>query len=298
MYNNFTKFFEQSKKNKSLKIAIVNPIDEFSLGGAVESAKQNIIDPILIGSKQKITQCALQYGFDISSYSIIDCSSEIEILDSVVKLAQNNEISAIMKGQIHTDHLMSAMIKKENNLRTGKHISHIFALSLPTYHKLLFITDCAINIYPSLEQKEKILLNSIEFLHKTGINNPKIAILSAVESVNPKIISSVEAESLSKNPIFTGKAIIEGPLAFDNAISQQSAKIKGINSKIAGDVDLLMVPNIESGNILFKSLVYLANAQSAGIVLGTKVPIILTSRSDSIESRFLSTILASLWSNN
>ena len=298
MYNNFKNFFEQTLKNKALNVGVVNPVDELSLGGAIESAKRKIINPILIGSKEQITQCALQYGFDISAYSIIDCKSEIEILEQAVKLTQNNEISAIMKGQIHTDHLMSAMIKKENNLRTGKHISHLFALSLPTYHKLLFISDCSINIFPSLEQKEKILLNAIEFLHKTGISMPKVAVLSAVESLNPKIISSVDALSLSQNPIFFDKAIVEGPLAFDNAISKKAAYIKGIDSKVAGDVDLLMVPNIESGNILFKSLVYLANAQSAGIVLGTKVPIILTSRADSIESRVLSTILASIWSNN
>lgn len=282
-----------AKKNHKKNIAVVNPVDEVSLGGIVEAVKHNLVSPILLGSESKIKEIAQKNGFSLESMKIINCNSEEEVLAKMVNLAQNKEVDIIMKGSIHSDHLLSQIVKKENQLREGL-ISHIFALDMPTYHKTLFISDCAINIAPSLEHKAKILMNSIKFLHKLGIAKPKVAILSATEVPNEKMISSTDAYALANNSDFKDIAIVEGPLAFDNAISKKSAEIKKIASNVAGDVDLLIMPNIESGNMLAKSLVYLGNAQIAGVVVGAKLPVVLTSRADDEQARLLSVVLAKL----
>jgi phosphotransacetylase len=284
---------ELAKNTPKKNIAVINPIDDISLGGIHEAVKHNLVSPILLGKESKIREVAQNNGFSLDNMKIVDCESEEEILAKMVALAQNKEVDIIMKGSIHSDHLLSQIVKKENQLREGL-ISHIFALDMPTYHKTLFITDCAINIAPSLEHKAKILMNSIKFLHKLGIAKPKVAILSATEVPNEKMISSTDAYALANNPDFKDLAIVEGPLAFDNAISAKSAQIKKITSQIAGDVDLLIMPNIESGNMLAKSLVYLGNAQIAGVVVGAKLPVVLTSRADDEQARLLSVVLAKL----
>ncbi len=282
-----------AKNLKPSPTAVVNPIDEVSLGGAYEAAKANLIKPILCGNKNDILSLAKKMKIDISEFEILDSDSEEKTLADAVKLCQTGEAKILMKGKIHTDHLMSAVVKRDNQLRTEKQISHVFVLGCPNYHKPLLITDCAINIFPSLEQKHKILDNAVSLAHSLKITTPKIAILSATETPNPKIPSTIDAVELVKTyKSSTGSIIIEGPLALDNAISKEAAIIKGMDSKVAGDVDILLMPNIEAGNIAFKTLVYLAKSEVAGVVLGAKIPIILTSRADNVQARLLSAALA------
>jgi phosphotransacetylase len=272
----------------------VHPCDEISLLGAIEAKRQGVIEPILIGPKDKIIAVASEAGCSLAGIKLIDAPHSHGAAEIAVAEVRKNNVDAIMKGKLHTDELMQAILHKSKGLRTERRMSHIFALDVPTYHKPLFITDAAINIAPDLNTKRDIVQNAIDLLHTLGITLPKVAILSAVETVNSKILSTLDAAGLCKmadRKQITG-GIIDGPLAFDNAISKSAAVAKELVSEVAGDADILVAPDLEAGNMIAKQLIYLAGAESAGIVLGATVPIILTSRADGTLSRLASCVLA------
>ncbi|MCE3038714.1 bifunctional enoyl-CoA hydratase/phosphate acetyltransferase [Helicobacter anatolicus] len=291
----FDEILERAKQKGAIKVAVAQPTDKNSLEGVIDSYQAGLIDPILVGDKEKIINCAKTLGFDISAFEIVDVPTDKEAATAAVEFATKGIAKALMKGNLHTNDIMSAVLKKEAGLRTDRSISHAFVMDIPTYHKALIIADSAINIAPNFDVKFSILQNSVILAKNLGIKTPKVAILSAVEMPYEKMPSSVEAFDLAKKANEEIKDVIcYGPLAFDNAISEEAAKIKKINSPVCGDPDILIVPQIESGNILFKSLVYLAHAKVAGVVLGAKVPVILTSRADSPEARVSSSALAVL----
>ena len=276
--------------------AVVHPCDESSLRGAVEAAEAGLIEPILIGPEAKIRSVALAHGIDIAPYRIVDVEHSHAAAEAAVALARSGEAEAVMKGSLHTDELMSAVVKKDTGLRTGRRLSHVFVMNVPTYPRALLITDAAINIYPTLEDKVHIVQNAIDLSKVLGVETPRVAILSAVETINPKIATTLEAAALCKmaeRGQITG-GILDGPLAFDNAISIEAARTKGITSEVAGRPDILLVPDLEAGNMLAKQLSFLANADAAGIVLGARVPIILTSRADNVRTRLASCAVAAL----
>ncbi|HEY0835320.1 MAG TPA: bifunctional enoyl-CoA hydratase/phosphate acetyltransferase [Azospirillum sp.] len=276
--------------------AVVHPCDESSLRGAVEAAEAGLIDPILIGPEAKIRSLADSLGLELSRYRIIDVPHSNAAAETGVRLARAGEVEAVMKGSLHTDELMAEVVRKDTGLRTGRRLSHVFVMNVPTYPRTLLITDAAINIYPTLEDKVSIVQNAIDLAKVLGVDKPRVAILSAVETVNPKIASTLEAAALCKmadrGQIKGG--ILDGPLAFDNAISEEAARTKGIVSDVAGRADILLVPDLEAGNMLAKQLSFMANADAAGIVLGARVPIILTSRADNIRTRLASCAVAVL----
>ena len=295
-YRRYQGLIARATSKPAVRTAIVWPCDEVSLGGALQAYKDKLIVPVLVGSEPKIREVAQTLGLDLDGIRIVDVSESRQAAVKAVELARQREVEMLMKGSLHTDELMSAVVSREGGMRTGRRISHIFALDVPMYHKTLFVTDAAINIQPDLETKISILQNAIDAMLTLEVVDPKVAILSAVESVNPAIPSTLDAAALCKmvdRGQITG-AIVDGPLAFDNAISSDAAKIKKIKSRVAGDVDLLMVPNLEAGNILFKQLQYLAGALAAGVVVGAKVPIVLTSRADGELARMASCALGVL----
>jgi len=277
-----------------IRMAVAHPCSETALQGAVDAARANIIEPILVGPRERLHNLAQKLGLDISPYELIDTPHSHASAAEAVALCRSGRSEALMKGSLHTDEFMSAVLAKETGLRTAARVSHVFILDVPTYPRPLFITDAAINIYPTLEDKIHIVTNAIGLAHALGIELPKVAILSAVETINPKIPSTMEAASLCKmadRGQITG-ALIDGPLAFDNAISKEAAMIKGITSPVAGVADIFVVPDLEAGNMLAKQLTYLIDADAAGIVLGARVPIILTSRADSPKARLASCAVA------
>jgi phosphate acetyltransferase len=281
-YRHYLGLIERANTKPPVRTAIAWPCDEVSLGGAMQAEKDRLIVPVLVGSEAKIRALAEKMQLDLGSAQIVDISESRSAAIKAVELARKGEVQMLMKGSLHTDELMGAVVSREGGMRIGRRISHVFALDVPSYHKTLFVTDAAVNIQPDLETKIDILQNAIDMLHAIEVTNPKVAILSAVESVNAAIPSTLDAAALCKmvdRGQITG-AIVDGPLAFDNAISSEAARIKKITSKVAGDVDLMMVPNLEAGNILFKELQYLAGALAAGVVVGAKVPVVLTSRAD------------------
>ncbi len=264
-----------------LKTAIVHPTDDFSLGGAIEAAKQGFIIPVFVGNQAKIEAVAKAGGYDLSPFEIVSCEHSQAAAEKAVQLVRSKEVEALMKGKLHTDEFMTPIVARDTGLRTGRRMSHIFVMDImPTYHKPLFITDAALNIRPNLMEKRDIVQNAIDLFHALGWGTPKVAIVSAVEMVDEKIPSTLDATALCKmadrGQIVGG--ILDGPLAFDNAVSVEAAKAKGIASQVAGDADIIVVPDVESGNMLYKQMRYLFGVESAGIVLGAKVPIILTSR--------------------
>ena len=279
-----------------LRTAVVHPVDTISLLGASDAAGQGLIEPILIGPEAKIKNAADQAGLDLSPYQIIPAPHSHGAASEAVARIRAGEAAALMKGALHTDELMGTVVDKATGLRTERRMSHVFAMDVPAYPRPLFLTDAAINIYPDLETKRDIVQNAIDLVQALGIDKPKVAILSAVETVYPKIASTLDAAALCKmadrGQIMGG--IVDGPLAFDNAVSEEAAKTKGIASSVAGQADILVVPDLEAGNMLAKQLDYLAGAQSAGIVLGARVPIILTSRADKTLPRMASCALALL----
>jgi phosphate acetyltransferase len=282
---------------KPLRVAVVHPVDIYSLSGAVEAAKAGIIELVLVGSEEKIRKVAEDAHIDLDHYEIISTPHSHAAAAVAVEMARRGDVEALMKGKLHTDEFMQAIVDTEKGLRTGRRMSHVFMLDVPRYHKPLFLTDAAINIKPNLMDKKDIVQNAIDLFATLGLGIPKIAILSAVEMVSEKIPSTIDATALCKmaqRGQITG-GILDGPLAFDNAISKEAADIKGIISDVAGDADILVVPDIESGNMLYKELRYFSGAQGAGIVLGAKVPIILTSRAGDTESRVASSALALLY---
>lgn len=286
----------QVQRRDPIRTAVVNPTDAVSLIGAMEAAKAKLIVPVLVGSLDAIKTAAKSAGMDISGFELVSAENAETAAAKAVELALAGTVEALMKGALHTDVLMHAVVSGEHNLRTERRVSHVFVMDVPTYPRPLLITDAAINIYPDLETKRDIIQNAIEFAHALGIETPKVAILSAVETVTPKIKSTLDAAELCKmadRGQITG-GVLDGPLAFDNAVSADAAKIKHIVSPVAGQADILLVPDIEAGNMLAKQLEYLADADGAGIVLGARVPIVLTSRADKTLSRMASCAVAVL----
>lgn len=270
--------------------AVAYPCEQTALAGAVEAAEAGLISPILVGPREKIQQVAREAGLRIEPYPIEDVPESHGAAAKAVELVRAAKAEVLMKGSLHTDELMGAVVASATGLRTARRISHAFVMSVPTYHKPLIITDAAINIAPGLEEKRDICQNAIDLARSLGCERPKVAILSAVETVTVKIPSTIDAAALCKmadRGQITG-AILDGPLAMDNAISPEAAQTKGITSEVAGDADILVAPDLEAGNILAKQLTFLANADAAGLVLGARVPVILTSRADSVRVRMAS----------
>jgi phosphotransacetylase len=274
------KILQQAKDADPVPTAVVHPVDFNSLDGALEAAEASIIVPFFVGPEAKIRQVAKENNLDLKDYPIINTEHSHEAAEKAVEMAKCGEVHALMKGKLGTSELLGAVISKTGGLRTDRRLSHVFVMDVPSYHKTLFITDAAISIAPNLMEKRDILQNAIDCAHALGVELPKAAILSAVEKVKPNIQSTLDAAALCKmldRGQITG-ALVDGPLAFDNAISREAAEDKGINSPVPGDVDILMAPDLESANMFAKQLQYLANAKAAGIVMGARVPIILTSR--------------------
>jgi phosphotransacetylase len=284
----------------AITTAVVHPVDKLSLQGAVASAKAGLINAILVGPENKIRAVAKENKIDLTPYQIINTRHSHEAAQKAVELARAGKVKAIMKGKIHTDELMEAVLDKEHGLRTGRRMSHVFVMDVPHYPKPLFITDAALNLFPHLTEKVDIVQNAINLFHAIGWGTPKVAIVSAIETVNEKIPSTLDATALCKmaeRGQITG-GILDGPLAFDNAVSAESAKVKGIHSAVAGNADIIVVPDVESGNMLYKQMTYLSGMEAAGIVLGATVPIILTSRGSDELSRKASCALALLYIRN
>jgi phosphate acetyltransferase len=280
-----------------LAVAIAYPCSTDSLAAAVSAYEEGIIEPVLVGPRRRIEACASTLQVDLERFRFVEAEDDpIASSRMAVALVGAGEVSALMKGSQHTDELLSAVVSRDANLRTSSRMSHIFWFDLPAYHKPLMVTDAVVNLAPSLKDKVDILTNAIGFAQAIGLASPKIALLSAIETVNPDHASSVDAAALSKmaHRGQMGNAVIDGPLAFDNAISAASAATKGISSPVAGEPDILMVPNLDVGNVLYKSFIYMGSGECAGIILGARVPIILTSRSDSRRARIASCALAQL----
>jgi phosphate acetyltransferase len=276
--------------------AVAHPCEASALAGALEAAAKGLITPILVGPAAKIAEVARQARLVIDRTRIVDVPHSVAAAAKAVELVRAGEAELLMKGSLHTDEVLSAVVARETGLRTGRRISHVFIMDVPTYHKVLIVTDAAISIAPSLEDKVDICQNAIDLAVSLGVSRPKVAILAAVETVTSKMPATIDAACLCKmaerGQIRSG--VLDGPLAFDNAISSDAAKTKGIRSEVAGDPDILLAPDLEAGNILAKQLTFLANADSAGLVLGARVPIILTSRADSVRARIASCGVAML----
>src|SRR5712664_2113525 len=279
---------------------VVHPCDESSLRGAADAAEAGIIKPILVGPSAKIKAAAFKHAIDISKFELVDVPHSEAAAAKAVELIHAAKGEILMKGSLHTDELMRSVTAKATGLRTERRISHVFVMDVPAYSETLFITDAAINIFPDLDVKRDIVQNAIDLYTQIGIGtSPRVAILSAVETITSKIPSTIEAAALCKmadRGQITG-GLLDGPLAFDNAISPEAAKIKGIKSEVAGRAQILVVPDLEAGNMLAKNLAFLANADAAGIVLGARVPIILTSRADSVRTRMASCAVAVLYAD-
>jgi len=281
---------------KPVPTAVAHPCDESSLRGAVEAAELGILQPILVGPRTRIEAVAAQFHLGISGYEIVDAPHSHAAADMAVQLAREGKAEMLMKGSLHTDELMGAVVRSATGLRTGRRISHCFIMDVPSLDRAIIVTDAAINIFPTLTDKMHIVQNAIDLSIALGFPQPKVAILSAMETVNPDVPSTVEAAALCKmadRKQITG-GVLDGPLALDNAIDLVAARIKQIDSPVAGMADILVVPDLEAGNMLAKSLSFMADADAAGIVLGARVPIILTSRADSVMTRLASCAVAAL----
>ena len=295
-HSKYQRLLDACKGLPAMPTAVVHPCDTAAIDGAVGAARLGLIAPILVGPRQKIEEAAKKADVDISAYPIIDVEHSHAAADKAVELVLQGRAEALMKGSLHTDELMAAVVKREGGLRTSRRISHCFVMDVPSYEHTLIISDAAINIQPTLEDKMHIVQNAVDLAHAMGSGDVRVAILSAMETVNPKVLSTVEAAALCKmadRGQITG-ATLDGPLALDNAISLSAAQIKKIDSPVAGRANVLIVPDLEAGNMLAKSLSFLAGADAAGIVLGAKVPIILTSRADSEITRLASCAVAAL----
>jgi phosphate acetyltransferase len=292
----FHQFLDRCKNLPAITTAVVWPQSDVALQGAVEAAEEGLIEPTLIGNETAMKALAAKIGVDISRYPILQADTESKAAELGVQMCRSGNAQAMMKGSLHTDELMKAAMARDTGLRTARRISHVFIMDTPAYARTLLITDAAINIAPELEDKVHIVQNAIDLAHALGIPEPKVALLSAVETVNTKIQSTLEAAALCKmadRGQITG-GILDGPLAFDTAVSKHAAEIKKLVSPVTGQADILVVPDLESGNMLAKQLEYLGGAQLAGIVLGARVPTILTSRADSAETRLTSCAVAVL----
>jgi phosphate acetyltransferase len=276
--------------------AVVHPCEATALAGALEAAAKGLIVPILVGPAARIAEVAREARLSVDRIHVVDTPHSHGAAAKAVELVRAGQAELLMKGSLHTDELLGAVVAREAGLRTGRRISHVFVMDVPTYHKVLVVTDAAINIAPTLEDKVDICQNAIDLAVSLGVSRPKVAILAAVETVTSKMPATIDAACLCKMAERgqITSAVLDGPLAFDNAISRDAAITKGIRSEVAGDPDILLAPDLEAGNILAKQLTFLANADSAGLVLGARVPIILTSRADSVRSRIASCGVAML----
>ncbi len=290
------RLMQAARRHAPARTAVVHPVDGPSLTGAVEAATAGLIEPVLVGPEAKIRAAAEQSDIDLSNLRIEAVAHSHAAAERAVALARSGDVEVLMKGALHTTELMHAVLAREGGLRTERRMSHVFAFDVPTYARPLFITDAAININPTLEDKRDIVQNAIDLAHVLGIDTPRVAVLSAVETVTPAMESTLHAAALCKmrdRGQITG-GLIDGPLAFDNAVSEAAARTKGIVSPVAGQADILVVPDLESGNMLAKQLEYLADSEGAGIVLGARVPIVLTSRADDTVTRMASCALGLL----
>jgi len=295
----YDRLIARAKQVPPATTIIVHPCDETSLRGPIEAAEAGIIKPILVGTALKIKNVARSAQLDIDRYEIIDTPHSEAAAAKAVELIRQSKAELLMKGSLHTDELMRAVTSGQQGLRTARRISHVFIMDVPAYSETIFITDAAINIFPDLDAKRDIVQNAIDLFTQVGLGTPRVGILSAVETVTSKIPSTIEAAALCKmaeRGQITG-GILDGPLAFDNAIDPEAARIKGIKSEVAGRAQILVVPDLEAGNMLAKNLSFMAKADSAGIVLGARVPIILTSRADSVRSRMASCAVAVLYAH-
>jgi phosphotransacetylase len=292
----YEKLLERCRGLDPIPTAVAYPCEQTALAGAIDAGKDGLITPILVGPAKKIAEVAKASGITLGSTRVVDVATSHEAAAKAVELVRTGEAELLMKGSLHSDEILGAVIAKETGLRTGRRLSHVFLMDVPTYHKVLIVTDGAINIAPTLEDKADICQNAIDLARTFGIERPKVAILAAVETVTSKMPATIDAAALAKmaeRGQIKG-ALLDGPLAFDNAISKEAAKIKGIESEVAGDPDILLAPDLEAGNMVAKQLSFLANAESAGLVLGAKVPVILTSRADSLRARIASCAVAVL----
>ena len=295
----YDRLLARARKASPAATLVVYPCDESSLRGAVETAEEGIIVPTLVGPAPRIAAVAREHRLDISGFDIVDTGCSETAAAKAVKLVHEGKGELLMKGCLHTDDLMRAVTNSSTGLRTARRISHVFIIDVPDHPEALFITDAAINIFPDLDAKRDIIQNAIDLFTLAGLGTPRVAILSAVETVTTKIPSTIEAAALCKmadRGQITG-GLLDGPLAFDNAIDAEAAKIKGIKSQVAGRAQILVVPDLEAGNMLAKNLIFLTKADSAGLVLGARVPIILTSRADSVRSRMASCAAAVLYAD-
>ena len=295
----YDRLIARAKQVPAATTIVAYPCDETSLRGPLDAAKAGIVVPILVGPAAKISAVAREHGLDISRVEIVDVPDSEAAAARAVELIHESKGELLMKGSLHTDELMREVTSGKTGLRTARRISHVFIMDVPTYSETLFISDAAINILPDLDVKRDIVQNAIDLFTQVGLGTPRVAILSAVETVTTKIPSTIEAAALCKmadRGQITG-GILDGPLAFDNAIEPEAARIKGVKSAVAGRAQILIVPNLEAGNMLAKNLALLAKADSAGIVLGARVPIVLTSRADSVRSRMASCAAAVLYAH-
>src|SRR5579872_2370023 len=295
-HDKYLRLIDAAQKLPPVVTAVAHPCDEASLGGAVEARKLRLIEPVLVGPSVRIRDVAAMHRIKLGDLQIIDAAHSHDAAAKAVALVKEGKAEALMKGSLHTDELMSAVVARDTGIRTDRRISHCFVMDVPGHADPLIITDAAVNIAPTLEDKMHILQNAIDLAHAVGYPEVRVAILSAMETVNPKVLSTVEAAALCKmadRGQITG-AVLDGPLALDNAISPEAAAIKHIVSPVAGRANILVVPDLEAGNMLAKSLSFLAHADAAGIVLGARVPIILTSRADTLISRLASCAVAVL----
>ena len=292
----YERLLERCRGVPAIPTAVAYPCEESALAGALEAGQKGLTEPILVGPAAQIRAIALASGLDLGDVPIVDTADSHAAAARAVALVREGKAELLMKGSLHSDEILAAVVARDTGLRTGRRISHAFIMDVPTYHKVLIVTDGAINVAPTLEDKVDICQNAIDLARSLGVERPKVAILAAVETVNSRMTATLDAAALCKmaeRKQITG-GIVDGPLAFDNAISKDAARMKGIQSEVAGDPDILLAPDLEAGNILAKQLTFLANADSAGLVLGARVPIILTSRADSVRSRIASCAVAVL----
>ena len=295
-HEKFQRLIEFCRTLEPVPTAVAHPCDRSSLEGAIEAAKLGLIAPILVGPRAKIEAVAAESGLDLSGCQLIDAPHSHAAAAAAVQLVREGKAEALMKGSLHTDELMAEVVRRDTGLRTSRRVSHCFVMDVPGHEQPLIISDAAVNIAPTLEEKADILQNAIDLAHALRAQEVRVAILSAMETVNPKVPSTVEAAALCKmvdRHQVTG-ALVDGPLALDNAINLEAARIKKIDSPVAGRANVLLVPDLEAGNMLAKSLSFLAGADAAGIVVGARVPIILTSRADSVMTRLASCAVAAL----
>jgi phosphate acetyltransferase len=298
-HSKYERLIAKAKEVPPATTIVAHPCDEASLRGPVEAAEAGIIVPILVGPAKKISAVAREHGIDIDRFEIVDAPHSEAAAAKAVGLVHESKGELLMKGSLHTDELMREVTSSKTGLRTARRISHVFVMDVPTHSDTLLITDAAINIFPDLDAKRDIVQNAIDLFTQIGLGTPRVAILSAVETVTSKIPSTIEAAALCKmaeRGQITG-GVLDGPLAFDNAVDPEAAKIKGIKSEVAGRAQILVVPDLEAGNMLAKNLTFLARADAAGIVLGARVPIVLTSRADSVRARMASCAVAVLYAH-